>query len=271
MTKLRDEELWAQECIRRVLPGSSITQHDDGSKPGMYDLKIVYPSGLTGAVEVTAAADAPRVGLWREVRKRAVLRQEPSLAGGSLVRILPSARVRELGRQLPNLLLELEREGRKVIRGAEASTDRQEALAGTLGVIEALQSTTDRPGSIYVMPPEGSPEQMGGYSPLTGDPLAVWLGDWLADERRADNVRKLINSYADERHMFVLVPGFTLAPFSVIDLLISPNAALPTIPPLLPTGVTHVWTMSYWDSGDGFRWSPTTGWTRFAKVVPSVS
>jgi len=23
-------------------------------------------------------------------------------------------------------------------------------------------------------------EQMGGFSPLTGDPLAVWLGEWLA-------------------------------------------------------------------------------------------
>jgi hypothetical protein len=22
--------------------------------------------------------------------------------------------------------------------------------------------------------------QMGGYSPPTGDPLAIWLGEWLA-------------------------------------------------------------------------------------------
>jgi hypothetical protein len=56
----------------------------------MYDLKIVYPDGTTGAVEVTAAADAPRTGLWKEVRKRSLIRQEPDLTGGWLVRILAS-------------------------------------------------------------------------------------------------------------------------------------------------------------------------------------
>ncbi len=271
MARLRDDELWAQACIQHALPGCSVEQHDDGSRPGMYDLKIVYPDGSTGAVEVTAAADAPRVDLWREVRKRAMLRQESSLAGGWLVRILPSARARELDRQLPGLLQELEREGRRVIWGARASGDQLEARAGRLGIAEAHQSATDRPGSIYVMPPEGPREQMGGYAPLSGDPLAVWLGEWLADPRRSDNVRKLLASGADERHVFVLVPGFTQAPFAVIDLLISPDAPMPVIPPALPGGIAHVWTMSNWDSGDGFRWSPKAGWTRFGKVAPPSS
>jgi hypothetical protein len=235
----------------------------------MYDLKIVYPDGSIGAVEVTAAHDDDRIELWREVRKRAILRQDPSLAGGWLVRILPSARARELDKQLPNLLHELERNGRKAIRGAKTSTDQQEALAGTLGVIEALQSSTDHPGSIYVMPPEGSREQMGGYSPLTGDPLAVWLGEWLADPSRPDNVAKLASSEVHERHIFVLVPSFSSVPFGVMDLLATSNAPLPTVPPVLPPAITHVWAMSMWiDWGDGFRWSPDTGWARFAKVAP---
>jgi hypothetical protein len=235
----------------------------------MYDLKIIYPDGSIGAVEITAAHDDKRIELWREVRKRATLRQEPSLAGGWLVRILPSAQARELDKRLSNLLHELERDGRKAIRGAKTSTDRQETLAGALGIIEALQSSTDRPGSIYVMPPEGSREQMGGYSPTTGDPLAAWIGEWLVVPSRADNVQKLTRSDAREKHIFMLVPGFSPVPFAVMDLLATSGAPLPTVAPVLPPEITHVWAMSMWIQwGDGFRWSPDRGWSRFTKVEP---
>jgi len=62
----------------------------------------------------------------------------------------------------------------------------------------------------------------------------------LAKPSQAHNVRKLAASGARERHVFVLVPGFTSAP-AVIDLLIAVDAPLPTITPVLPSEVTHVW------------------------------
>jgi hypothetical protein len=266
--RLRDDELWAQVCIQHALPGCTVEAHDDGSRPGMYDLKIVYPDGSIGAVEVTAAADAGRVELWREIRKRVLIRREPDLIGGWLVRVLSSARARDLDRRLTGLLRELERGGRTAVRGIRGSTDPLEAQASSLGVIEAIQSPTDRQGSIYVMPPEDSPEPMGGYASLTGDPLALWLGDWTNEPSRSDNVSKLRKADATERHLFILVPGFTAAPFAVIDLLISPEAPIPTIPPVLPAGVTDVWVMSTWDSGGGFWWSHESGWRRFTKLSP---
>ncbi len=140
-------------------------------------------------------------------------------------------------------------------------------LAGQLSIMQALQVTTDYPGSIYVMPPERLSE-MGGYSPITGDSLAMWLSEWVPDPSRADNLRKLTRSGASERHLFVLLPGFNSAPFAVNDLLMAPNAPLPTVAPTLPAEITQVWTMSTWSSGDGFRWSPETGWARFAKIAP---
>jgi hypothetical protein len=210
----------------------------------MYDLKIVHPDGSIGAVEATAAAESQRVGLWQEARKRTLTRQEPGLVGGWLVRVLRSARARHLDRDLTGLLRELEGDGRTAVRGVKDSTDPFEAPAASIGVIEAVQSATDRKGGIYVMPPEGALDQMGGYAPLTGDPLAEWLGDWANEPSRSDNVRELQSAGATGRHLFILVPGFTAAPFAVNDLLISPQAPIPTIAPVLPSGMTDVWVMS---------------------------
>lgn len=266
--RVRPEERWAQVCIQDTLPDCTVELHDDGSMPSMYDLKIVYPNGSIGAVEITAAADGERIGLWREVRKRNLIRQEPDLIGGWLVRVLRSARARDLDRHLANLLHELERDGRAAVRGVVCSADPLEDFAASLGIIEAVQTATDRKGSIYVMPPDGKVEQMGGCAPSTGNPLAAWLGDWTNKPSRSDNVRKLRNADATERHLFILVPGFTAAPFAVIDLLFSPEAPIPAIPPVLPAGVTDVWVMSTWASGDGFRWSPGMGWRRFTKLPP---
>ena len=65
MKELGAEELWAQACIQQAWPDCQVAQYDDGSRPSMYDLKITYPDGSIGALEVTAAADAEQVELWK--------------------------------------------------------------------------------------------------------------------------------------------------------------------------------------------------------------
>jgi hypothetical protein len=44
-----------------------VEQHDDGSEPRMYDLRIVYPERPAGVVEVTAAADRETTEFWNLV------------------------------------------------------------------------------------------------------------------------------------------------------------------------------------------------------------
>ena len=99
----------------------------------MYDLQITYPDGSIGAVEVTAAADAQQLELWKVVGrgKRWI---EPGLAGGWQVRILPSTRGKKLMSQLPGLLRDLEQTGIHVLRGDKSTSDRCLALAGRLRV-----------------------------------------------------------------------------------------------------------------------------------------
>jgi hypothetical protein len=69
----------------------------------MYDLTITYPGGVIGAVEVTAAADRQQLELWKLVGGQGKRWIEPGLAGGWIVRILPSTRAKNLLRQLPDL------------------------------------------------------------------------------------------------------------------------------------------------------------------------
>jgi len=269
MAQLRPEELWAKACIEQSLPGVIVQQHDDGSEDGMYDLTIVYPDGSIAAAEVTTAGDEDYIKLAKALDKKAKGWQVPGLTGTWWVRALPSARAQDLRKQLPDILGGLESSGIRRIRGDQSSPHALAAMLGKLGVSDATQAVTDQNGKVLVTA-EKSSQFMGSLLPATGDPLAVWLGEWLAEPSQNDNAWKLGRSDAAEKHLFVLVPSFT--PPSVVSVLLAEaSPPLPTIPPDLPSGITHVWVMSMWiDWGNGLRWSPDGGWSRFEKVKPVV-
>ncbi len=262
MVRIRGEEQWARRCISRALGDVEVRHHDDGTTPGMYDLDIVYPSGATGAVEITAAADAESIELWNLMNgeDRWI---EPGIAGGWVVHLLPQARGRRVRKELPDLLGRLERRG---VKRLDTEEDRLHLAATDLGIARLWQGDTDYPGSIYPHIKEPL-ERSAGYVPASGDPVAEWLTDWLRGPEQAHNLNKLTASNSRERHLFVIFPGFTIAPFEVTDLLMRDDAPLPTIAPDLPAPLTHIWGASTWTTGVGMRWSPDRGWERFLKDV----
>ena len=216
MTKLGYEELWAKACIEQALPGATVKQHDDGSEPSMYDLTIVHPAGPIGAVEVTTAADPKYVALAKALDQKVRRWQVEGLTGTWWVRVLPSAIAIDLRQQLPSILRGLESDGVREARGSKTSPDAVAVTLGKLGVIAANQAAENHQGRVFVIA-ESAPERMGGYAPTTGDPLAAWLGEWLAEPSRSDNVQRLAASDADERHIFVLVSAFSTS-FAVTDI-----------------------------------------------------
>lgn len=227
----------------------------------MHDLEIIYPLGPRAAVEVTAAAYSEAIELWNLMNGKGRWLDE-SLVGGWIVSLFPSARANRIRKELPTLLRELERLGiRQLPPRWHASASLQD-VATALGVINAVQSGTDYPGSIYVTL-ELPSEQVGGFVPTSGTPLVTWLEAFLLEQRCADLLSKLSRSEAEERHAFIFVPGFSGAPFEVSDLLMRPDAPVPDNPPRLPPEITHVWIAGTWDTGNGFRWSPRRGWHRF--------
>jgi len=264
----RPEERWAQAALQVALPAAVVEQHDDGSRPGMHDLRIRYSDARTGAVEVTRAVHSDATALWRIIGKpgRWI---EPSIRGGWAVRVRPEARGKLLRSRLPALLEDLEAEG---IAGADdKGSDRISQALRRLGIEDVHQSGTDFPGIIYPVMSLPS-DQAAGWVPVIGEPLAVWLREWILAPRRSDNLAKLLHSGADERHLFIVVDGFGDVPFEVTDLLIRDDAPLPDADLVLPPELTHVWVMSTWDSGHGVRWSSVEhSWASFAKVVPAAN
>jgi hypothetical protein len=263
-TKQRPEEQWVQRVLALALPSAVVGQHDDGSSAGMYDIDVQYLDGRTAAVEVTAAAHPEALALWRLINKEMWV--ERSLRGGWAVNLLATANYRLLRERLPTILLQLEAEGVMELRGSGRSTSTLSREANELGIVSAYQGGTELPGSIYPLITLPS-DRTGGFVSDTGDPLAQWLSDWISEPKRSDNLRKLSASSRDERHLFVIVAGLGDVPFQVTDLLIRNDARLPTIPLILPPEITHVWVMSTWSAGLGFRWSPSPEWQTFDKLI----
>ncbi|MEV5266009.1 hypothetical protein [Streptomyces werraensis] len=266
MPKIREDEQWVRRCLQAALPGVEVRPHDDGSQPNMHDFDLVRGGHRYAAMEVTAAADAESISLWKSMT-RGGRWIEAGLAGGWIVELLPTARMKTVRTRLPPLLAQMERLSFRTLRDAQKDARSQLASqADRMGVVSAFQSpATEFPGSIYCLIKQ-PPEKAGGWEAPTGDAFAHWVSGWIGEPKQADNLAKLQRSGADERHLFVILPGHTVAPFAAFDLLMRPAAPLPVTDPVLPREVTHLWAMSTWHAGDGFAWSPGAGWSRFQKI-----
>lgn len=265
---LRGEEEWLRQCIEAAIPGATVTQHDDGSRNSMHDLDVWVNSERVGAVEISAAVDPQALELWRLV---STPRQwtDATLAGGWMVSVSRTARARALKTSLPGLLRALESQGVRRLDehvGGAATVERE--YAESLGIVSVFQSPTAHPGSVYVQV-DLPPHQSGGGAPDTADPVAMWVGQWLQRADQLDNLGKLARSGTRQRHMAVLVAGVSPAPFAVNYALMDDDVALPTLPPQLPSELTHCWIVSSWSSGRGLVWSPG-GWAWFDKLQPAV-
>jgi hypothetical protein len=261
VARLRPEEELALRCIEAALDGVEVVHHDDQSQAGMYDLEIRRRAAPAAAVEVTQVLDAEPAVAWKMLNSSGRW-IEPSLVGGWAVRLRHDVRVVPLKGELPKFLRALEDAGIQTVRGGPSARTQQEQRAEQLGIIRASQSDTNFPGSIYPMP-EQTFDKTTGYAAETGDALAEWVGGWLLEPVRSDNLTKLGRSGAEERHMFILLASMADVDFRVTELFMRSDAPLPAVPPDLPSEVTHVWAASVWGY-PGMRWSPEAGWESFA-------
>lgn len=224
----------------------------------MYDLDLLRDGEPFAAMEVTAAADAESIELWNLVNGSGDRWVDSSLLGGWMITVDPKSRANRLKNELPGILRKIEAN----VEGPERHAAIESLTA--LGVVSANQSDTNFPGSIYVTL-QRHPERMGGPVPLNGNGLVNWLNRWIREPGQQHNLEKLRVALLGERHLFVLLPGFTTAPFDASDVLMRENGPLPEVAPALPEGLSDVWLMSTWSTGDLFHFG-VDGWSRSEKV-----
>ncbi len=93
---------------------------------------------------------------------------------------------------------------------------------------------------------------------LTGLPGAV--SDLLAEPHVARRAAKVAGAgRVDERHLFVGVAEGGL-PQPLYERLSAPLGGLPTEPPVVPDGLTHLWVSTEWRGSPLLGWDHVGGW-----------
>lgn len=249
----RHVEAWVGEA-------GVVTDTGEGHDP---DFWIEYADGRTGWGEVGWHEDP-------EVRSISVAltRQEPIPLDAGLgqwaVHLRGRAPLRKLQREVPRLVRRLASIGRDQLATYDDVTPPDlERIAADLAIEDVHLMTPGGPDQAILLSP-------GTSGPVSSDPdtIVSWIEAMLADPNYEDTTKKLLVRAADERHVFLFLGSRT--PIGVTVLMARPLSDLPTRPPRLPDGITHVWALAPYGSGDLLLWDSQAGWSATSVVEPTA-
>ncbi|MEU4190831.1 hypothetical protein AB0E69_02940 [Kribbella sp. NPDC026611] len=259
--------------LEKVL-GVRVEQHDDNSRPSMYDLEIRYEDRPWAAIEVTSDADERALSTLGTLTKRGrFLWQSPRLGLTWGLHTRSDVLVQALEGVVEDSLAAFEAGG---LRAVDDDTFQEqlayERFAGqkldnagleawralsAVGVIRASASEAETP-AIAVFP------ELGGGSWDGGADLVVdWIEEFCARPASADNLAKLERSGAAETHLavFAHLSDELWAVCSAIEDRPG-TGVLPSREPQLPAAVGNIWLFTTPSRGGALTWSRSGGWQR---------
>jgi hypothetical protein len=244
-------EEWARRIVQKEL-GQTVFINDDGSTPGMYDLRIGPPDIPDVAIECVGAVNSTFTETWNVGPARGPL--SLGVQGDWNVEIAATARVKAVRQNLQRLLQELESRGIHNLhvdhwfhRGDATLFNEFESL----GITHASCYRIDGSGKVHLSMPG-----TGGAVDETGSEVPRWLGEFLRDPAREDVLSKLQRSGAKARHAFVIA-SFGGPPWPVESYLTGELNHIPSQSPDLPPPVTGAWVVSGF-SQKGLYWNGIT-------------
>lgn len=241
-------EEWAQRILERELEREVII-NDDGSVPGMYDLRVGPVDAPEMAIECVGAVDATYTETWNIGPAQGLL-QLSSLNGDWGIVIAKEARVKRIRNHVEHLLCELEDRNIYNVR-VDYSLKRYDE--GLFSDLESLDITS---AYCFRLPGTGKVglemRGIGGPVDVKGSTVPEWVSDFLRNPEQKDVLDKLARSGAQECQAFVLVE-FRGAPQAVFSYLSTPFEHLPITETDLPLPVTGVWIASLFGK-QGIRW-----------------
>jgi hypothetical protein len=231
-------EEWARRILEKELK-RNVALNDDGSKLGMYDLRVGPADAPVMAVECVGAVDPKLTETWNRGAAEGPLKL--ALNGDWLLTLTPSARIKAIKQRVEPLLRELEGRGLREVRIDHSLKWHDWAL------YEALDSLKVARAYCYRLPGTGKVHLgiggIGGGVDSQGAAVPKWVGEFLRDSARRDVLCKLKRSRATDRHAFVFV-SLAGAPWSLESYLTGELDQLPREAPDLPPPITGIWLVS---------------------------
>jgi hypothetical protein len=228
-------EEWARRIVEKELK-RTVVIHDDGSAPGMYDLRVGPADAPEVAIECVGAVDQTYTETWNVGPAKGPL--QVSIKGDWTVVIAPTARVKSVKQHIEQLLQELESRGLYNVLVDYELKWYDEALfnsLNSLNITHAFCYSVQGTGKVSLTMPGN-----GGAVDEYGIAVPGWVGEFLRDPARQDVLSKLERSGAPERHAFLIVTLIG-APWAVESYLTGSLEHLPAQAPDLPAPVTGVW------------------------------
>jgi hypothetical protein len=241
-------EEWARRIVQRAL-GLTVEKHDDGSSPGMYDLRIGPIDAPTVAIECVRAMNATYTETWMAGPAKGPYTLP--VRGDWIVEIAATARVNAVNQHLARILTLLEVRGIHNLRADHRLKRGDEALFNdidSLGINHASCFRLEGSGTVHLRMPGD-----GGAVDKSGSAVPQWLGEYLRAPAQSDVLSKLKRSGVKDRHALVIAMlGGT--PWPVASYLFNDLEQVPRDAPDLPDPVTAAWVVPqfgpsglYWD------------------------
>ena len=164
-----------EEFARRIVENElkrAVVINDDGSAPGMYDLRIGPPDAPKVAIECVGAVDPTYTETWKIGPAKGPLHL--SICGDWTVEIAPTARVKTVKQHLEQLLQELEARGIYYVDVENELEWRDPALFNTLNSINITYASCYQQqgtGKVYLTMPGN-----GGAVDEHGIAVPEWVG-----------------------------------------------------------------------------------------------
>ena len=123
-----------------------------------------------------------------------------------------------------------------------------------LGVVSVGSRPTqpDEQGLVRLLP-----EGTIGPAEFSWEPFFEWLHRTLSSPQAGRKVEKLVATGSNERHLMLGLPRS--GPSDVYFALIE-EVGVPSSPPALPDGITHLWVFGAQNFRRVLAWFPEKGW-----------
>lgn len=233
--------------------GVKVRRFEDGTADRQVDALIDLPGG-DAALEVVADHEAAFNAQWDALEKAGHKLSVPDLVHAWSAQLSRSAKVNRVVQRLPQIALTLE----AAAEGDEVDTQPALAEMEQLGIRTLCPLKGDASGYVNL-----HAEGWGGAA--SSRTMADFVECLLA--AASDVPRKLAAHPSAEKHAFIWTTIGT--DYGIQFQLEARDQALPTEPPVLPPGVTHVWVAGSFTSQGVLAWFPDRGWWRPAWAWPA--